>query len=244
MDDPADITELLVLTFTRASAGEMKTRISSGIAKALSEAEQERNTPLARHLSRQLALMSSAQISTLDSFFQTLIRRYFYLIDLDPNTKMLTDSNEIYALEQDVLSEVLETYYERGEPAFLDCADLLSGGFEDSGFKDTILSLYHFSCSMPFPEDWLGSLSRPYGENGAAALSDLPWTKDILEDFRRRAQSWADSYRQIFTFLETNRPSRRMRKRCLMNLTPSPSSQKQKHGMNGTKTRRIFLLPN
>lgn len=206
MDDPADITELLVLTFTRASAGEMKTRISSGIAKALSEAEQERNTPLARHLSRQLALMSSAQISTLDSFFQTLIRRYFYLIDLDPNTKMLTDSNEIYALEQDVLSEVLETYYERGEPAFLDCADLLSGGFEDSGFKDTILSLYHFSCSMPFPEDWLGSLSRPYGENGAAALSDLPWTKDILEDFRRRAQSWADSYRQIFTFLE-NEPA-------------------------------------
>ena len=95
MDDPADITELLVLTFTRASAGEMKTRISSGIAKALSEAEQERNTPLARHLSRQLALISSAQISTLDSFFQTLIRRYFYLIDLDPNTKMLTDSNEI-----------------------------------------------------------------------------------------------------------------------------------------------------
>ena len=56
---------------------------------------------------------------------------------------------QIYALEQDVLSEVLETYYERGEPAFLDCADLLSGGFEDSGFKDTILSLYHFSCSMP-----------------------------------------------------------------------------------------------
>ena len=206
MDDPADITELLVLTFTRASAGEMKARISSGIAKALSEAEQERNTPLARHLSRQLALMSSSQISTLDSFFQTLIRRYFYLIDLDPNTKMLTDSNEIYALEQDVLSEVLETYYERGEPAFLDCADLLSGGFEDSGFKDTILSLYHFSCSMPFPEDWLGSLSRPYGENGAAALSDLPWTKDILEDFRRRAQSWADSYRQIFIFLE-NEPA-------------------------------------
>ena len=40
MDDPADITELLVLTFTRASAGEMKTRISSGIAKSLSEAEQ------------------------------------------------------------------------------------------------------------------------------------------------------------------------------------------------------------
>ena len=77
-----------------AAAGSGKTRISSGIAKALSEAEQERNTPLARHLSRQLALMSSAQISTLDSFFQTLIRRYFYLIDLDPNTKMLTDSNE------------------------------------------------------------------------------------------------------------------------------------------------------
>ena len=137
----------------------------------------------------------------------------------------------------------LKRYYERGKPAFLDCADLLPAGLRQR-FKDTILSLYHFSCSMPFPEDWLGSLSHPYGENGAAALSDLPWTKDILEDFRRRAQSWLIPTARFSLFWKTNRPSRRMRKRCLMNLTPSPSSQKQKHGMNGTKTRRIFLLPN
>ena len=76
-DNPLDISEILVLTFTRAAAGEMKTRIASNISKALLQAREKNDTGLIRHLSRQLSLLSGAQISTLDSFFQTRIRQYF-----------------------------------------------------------------------------------------------------------------------------------------------------------------------
>ena len=200
--DPADISDLLILTFTRAAAGEMKTRIASHIAKALSKAQSEGNQFLIRHLSRQTALLSGAQISTLDSFFQSLIHQYFYLIDLDPDTKILNDNNEIDLLMQEVLDEVLEKYYEEGTEEFLDCADLLSRGFQDRGLKDTVLYLYKFSCSMPFPENWLSKLADPYHIPQTKTLSSVPWAAPVMGEYQMLAKGWEDSYRQIFTLLE------------------------------------------
>ena len=201
-DNPLDISEILVLTFTRAAAGEMKTRIASNISKALLQAREKNDTGLIRHLSRQLSLLSGAQISTLDSFFQTLIRQYFYLIDLDPDTQILSDANEIDLLKQDVLNEVLEAYYAESNPSFLDCADLLSRGFNDTGLRDTVLYLYNFSCSMAFPEDWLSKLPLPYRIPEDSSLSSIPWATSILSEYQLTASGFEDAYRQIFSLLE------------------------------------------
>ncbi len=201
-DNPLDISEILVLTFTRAAAGEMKTRIASNISKALLQAREKNDTGLIRHLSRQLSLLSGAQISTLDSFFQTLIRQYFYLIDLDPDTQILSDANEIDLLKQDVLNEVLEAYYAESNPSFLDCADLLSRGFNDTGLRDTVLYLYNFSCSMAFPEDWLSKLPLPYRIPENSSLSSIPWATSILSEYQLTASGFEDAYRQMFSLLE------------------------------------------
>lgn len=201
-ENPLDISEILVLTFTRAAAGEMKTRIASHISKALLQAREENDAALTHHLSRQLSLLSGAQISTLDSFFQSLIRQYFYLIDLDPDTQILSDANEIDLLKQDVLNEVLEAYYTENNPHFLDCADLLSRGFNDTGLRDTILYLYNFSCSMAFPEDWLTKLPMPYRISEKSSLSSIAWADSILSEYQLIANGFEDSYRQIFSLLE------------------------------------------
>ena len=57
---PVDIDELLVVTFTRAAAGEMRERLNAAIEKKLSEGEED------EHLTRQLTLIQSAQITTID----------------------------------------------------------------------------------------------------------------------------------------------------------------------------------
>ena len=75
MESGIDINELLVLTFTKAAAAEMKSRVSASLTNKLREADAENNLPLIHHLERQLSLMGSAQISTLDSFFQSLLRQ-------------------------------------------------------------------------------------------------------------------------------------------------------------------------
>ena len=55
-DHPADIDRLLVVTFTRAAAGEMKERIGQALEKRLLE------DPDNEHLQRQGALLHHAQI--------------------------------------------------------------------------------------------------------------------------------------------------------------------------------------
>lgn len=113
-----DINELLVLTFTKAAASEMKARVSKALSDALKKADEADDEPRIHHLEKQVSLLGSAQISTLDSYFQSIIRQYFYLLDLDPKVRILSDENEEFLLEEEVLSEVLEKWYAQGNPDF------------------------------------------------------------------------------------------------------------------------------
>lgn len=200
--DPSDVNELLVLTFTKAAAAEMKSRISSSLTKALEAAHASHDMSLASHLERQLSLMGSAQISTLDSFFQSLIRQYFYLLNMDPKTRIVSDENEMYLLKQEVLSGVLETWYEKKDPAFQDCVDRFADRFQDTRLQAAILGIHDFSTSMPFPEEWIASLPAPYRIPDKASLDTLPWTKPILAAVKSEALSLSDSYRAMFPLLE------------------------------------------
>ena len=73
---PADIDRLLIVTFTRAAAGEMKERIRAAIEKQLEENQED------EHLQRQASLIHHAQITTIDSFCSYVVKNYFHLIDL------------------------------------------------------------------------------------------------------------------------------------------------------------------
>ncbi|HZG73286.1 MAG TPA: UvrD-helicase domain-containing protein, partial [Chondromyces sp.] len=77
-EEPINVDEMLVVTFTNASAAEMRNRIGEALEKAI---ESE---PQSRHLRRQLSLLNKASISTLHSFCLEVIRKYYYLIDIDP----------------------------------------------------------------------------------------------------------------------------------------------------------------
>lgn len=57
-EQPVDVDRLLVVTFTNASAAEMKHRITEALEKELSK------NPGSLHMRRQLSLMNRANIST------------------------------------------------------------------------------------------------------------------------------------------------------------------------------------
>ena len=81
---PVDIDRLLIMTFTRAAAGEMRERIADALEQALYE------DPDNEHLQRQTTLIHGAQITTIDGFCAYVIRNYFHLIDLDPGSVSYT----------------------------------------------------------------------------------------------------------------------------------------------------------
>ena len=74
---PVDIDRILVLTFTRAAAAEMRARISAGLDKKLEE------NPDNQRWRQQKMLLGYARICTLDSFCERLVRDHFDMLDID-----------------------------------------------------------------------------------------------------------------------------------------------------------------
>src|SRR5699024_9489732 len=97
-NDPINIDELLVATFTNAAAEEMRQRIGAALENALHE------NPTSYHLKRQLSLLQRASISTIHSFCMNVVRQYSYVIDLDPAFR-IADEMEIDLLKHEVLDE-------------------------------------------------------------------------------------------------------------------------------------------
>ena len=80
--NPVDVDQLLIVTFTEAAAAEMKERIRIAIEKKLDE------NPGNEHLMQQAMLIHSAQITTIHSFCLSVIRDNFHAIDIDPGFRV------------------------------------------------------------------------------------------------------------------------------------------------------------
>ncbi len=213
---PVDIDRLLVVTFTNAAAAEMRERISNAIGEKLArEPENE-------HLQKQATLLHNAQITTIDSFCLFVIRNHFHTIGLDPGFR-IADEGELKLLQKDVLSEVLEQCYQKGEASFLECMEYFSTGSRDSAVEEAVLKLYDFAMSNPFPEEWLLARKQDYvvpeteaggrestvseaegggQESAESALMELEWMKSLMEETALLLQGMIDRIGQCTALSE------------------------------------------
>lgn len=185
---PIDITELLVVTFTKAAAAEMRDRIGTALMKALSETKDPR-------VERQLALLPSAQISTLHAFCQHVIRKYFYTIDLDPAFS-IAGEEELNLLRRQVLEDVFLSYYEDDEKASIlyPLADMFGSDRGDDILMDTVSRMYTYARSLAWPEHWLKEAARAYDVAPDAVIDDMVWAGPIKDAVRRILEEDAHLY--------------------------------------------------
>ena len=196
-EEPVDVDRLLVATFTKAAAAEMRQRIGEALEKALY------GMPDSAHLKRQLSLLNRASITTLHSFCIEVIRRYFHTINLDPGFRV-ADDTEASLIRQEELESLLEERYgeaPEGDP-FWTLADWYGGDRSDAALLALVERLYEASRSHPFPDRWLadmcgmfraeagdmtgdrdsGMTSGKSGEEGLDRLEGHPWFVSLLKD--------------------------------------------------------------
>ncbi|GAA3008697.1 helicase-exonuclease AddAB subunit AddA [Tetragenococcus solitarius] len=155
----SNIDELLIVTFTEAAAREMKERIQSALQDAINKESQQQQR---NHFVKQLTLLPRAHISTLHAFCLSVIRRFYFLIDLDPVFRMLTDDTERLLLKDEVWEELRDSYFETYDEDFYQLAENFSNDRSDDGFTDLIMSLYNFARANPDPTNWLNQLAKSY----------------------------------------------------------------------------------
>lgn len=194
-DISCDIERLLVVTFTEKAAIEVKDRIRTALREA-SESE-----PLDERVQRQISLMDQAQISTIHSFCLSVIRRYFYLVDLEPTFRVL-DSHEAELLRLEALDDVFERWYQEDSgryETFVSLVEMYGGSGVDEELKSIVLRLYDFAKTQPSADGWLEEAydwyenlavqigrvleeddkSRLYHLDGI--LLSLPWSRVLMD---------------------------------------------------------------
>lgn len=186
-EHPIDVDRLLITTFTKAAAGEMRDRIGRALSERL------KREPGNEWLKRQEALLSRAQITTIHGFCLYVIRNYFHTIDLNPNFR-IADEGEIRLLRQDTADEILEEAFRERRPELLRFAESYGSGNRGSGLKDMILQLYEYAVASPQPERWLAECACMYELPEGASWSDFAGADLVLLELRSTA---ADCLRQI-----------------------------------------------
>ena len=206
-EQPWSVDELLVVTFTKAAAAEMSDRIGQRLQKAIAQ-ELDRPRPnksLISRLQRQIILLSSASISTIDSFCQSIIKNHFADIDLDPRFRVANE-NELMLLKQEVLDEIFENRYAQDDSLLERFADKYGTDRGDEQLYSIVLKLHEQSRNQPFPEHWLRQLVeayKPVSEDGTAKkhLQDYGSWWQMVYDALRQHMDRAMAAREQFRLL-------------------------------------------
>lgn len=179
-ENPIDVDRLLVVTFTNAAAAEMRERIGNAIEKALWE------QPADSHLQKQQALLHNAQITTIDSFCLFVVRNYFHKIDLEPGFR-IADTGELNLLKEDVLQEVLETFYRGQDEEIFAFLERFTTAKSDAKVREMILELFLVAESNPWQDEWLDSLLKSYQATGEN-LDEIAWMQAMNHYYQNSVQ--------------------------------------------------------
>ncbi|MBR2338927.1 MAG: UvrD-helicase domain-containing protein, partial [Clostridia bacterium] len=165
---PTDLDRLLVVTFTKAAAAEMKQRIAAELTKRIAADPQN------LHLQRQQLALPRAAISTVDSFCTNLLRDNSYLLNISPRFKV-AEEQQLLLLRHEALTETLNECYREKSADFLELAAMLTNGKNDKLLLSTVEKLYTFIQSHPYPEEWLTETQAIYDDT--LPLGDTIWGK-------------------------------------------------------------------
>ena len=189
LEDGCSIDKMLIVTFTNAAASEMKEKIETAIQKEIAE-----NPGAGTALKRQLDLLPLANISTFHAFALEVIRRYFYIIDIEPNFK-ICDNVQQELLKEQAMDELLKQYFEVASPEFFGFLDKYSGDRNENRFRQTVRKTFEVIQSLPEPFPWLAEAVNELGAD-FESFSQGKVVSYILSDARRRLAEAAESLAQ------------------------------------------------
>ncbi len=132
---PADISKMLIVTFTRASAADLKAKIFNAVSDALAQ------NPQNRHLASQLVKLGSAQISTIDSFYLNAVRQNFSALGLSSSFR-IADESETVLMARSAMTDTVNKFYDTEEAFSFLCEGFEQVKASDGVIEEILLSLY------------------------------------------------------------------------------------------------------
>ena len=199
-ESPAEISELLVVTFTKAAAGELRTKIATALESAV------KSEPDNEHLLRQLHLLPSAKIRTIDSFCNDILRQNTDRVGISAGYR-IADTAEIAILSGAILDGLINSVYEGAEPDIASPEELeeLAECLTSAKRSDELAEVLHLvwsrceSCEMGVHT--LVPLIEKYNPESFESVEDtyhgayiIEKTRECLEHYRAAADKYFDKF--------------------------------------------------
>lgn len=167
--DQASLDEMLIVTFTNAAAGEMKVRLQEGLQHVIQEAQDEATVSFLRE---QLKALPNAHISTMHAFCIAELRRYYHILSLDPNFKILSHSTTAI-LQENAMENTMNIFYEENDEAFQQLIEAYGGKNDDKRVRHMVQHLARSIQTHAAPLEWLHTAIESFTEEPSAAYGDL-----------------------------------------------------------------------
>ncbi len=197
-ENPLELNRLLAVTFTRAAAREMRERIGAALADAV------KRHPTDARLARQLRMLPTAHICTIDSFCGMLVRRFATRIGVSDGYRT-ADQQETDLTRISLMEGLIEDAYAGHVPDLSadDFAELVTRLYavrEESGVGETLLSLFERMETLERGVDTLADFAEIYRRDAALPLMETAWGMDI----RRICREVGSHFYERFTTLVSN----------------------------------------
>lgn len=202
---PCGVDELLVVTFTRAAAAELRVRIGRMLRETAAKMPRSK---LAGHLRRQEALLDTADIGTIDAWCGRIIREFAVEAGVDPAFTMLSDQDAALRRQHE-LDRLLGEIHGGGDELCAAAQRWIARAPvpDDRFLRELIRHLHRFRENLINPVQQLpqllaapaspaGFLANALQEelafqaaqlDGLAAADELP---AVLVEYRTRLDAW------------------------------------------------------
>ena len=152
---PANLDDFLIITYTKAAAAELRSKIAAKLAERIAL------EPENKHLQKQIQRLFLTKISTVHSFCSDILREYAYKLDIAPDFRV-ADEMECRELRDLVMGDLLDEAYTAfgSDPDFLTFVDTQGLGRNDKLIPDLIQKVYDSSMCHLNPNGWLDECLR------------------------------------------------------------------------------------
>ena len=195
-DDHVSVDSLLVLTFTKAAALEMKQRLVESLNKRIHVVDDS----LKVHLEKQKILLNDAYITNFHSFCSDLLSQYGYTIHLDSKFEILENPTLI---KENILNQCLEKWVQEKE--FYDFYQENYTGYQFNSFKEILFQLDNLSHTVYHFDDYLDQVKIKLYDRviNDQTIEDTPFEKPLKKILHEAFQEAYDSYLKLEDYCQT-----------------------------------------
>ncbi len=194
-ENPMEISELLVVTYTNAAAAELRTKV----ARALEDAVKA--DPKNERLSRQLYMLPSAKIRTIDSFCNDILRSNAEALGISAGYR-IADEAELAILSKAILDGLIEAVYSGLEPEiaapeeFVELSDCLTSAKKTEELAEVFHVIWKRCSTAECGVELLLPLIENYNTESFTSVENAKYGEYLISETKNMLTAYLEAIKK------------------------------------------------